>query len=174
MADETQVVETAVDETASVDTATGSQDVDYQAELTAKEEELNKVRIERDNYRKGMLKAKGKIPDDYSQDDDKPDLDDLVAQKVQEALLATKEAQIEAEKQQLLAKMAKENSELKIALANRSQVGSGGTGANQDGGMEVKNQFFSDAQIADLKKRGWDDEKIDLLRKNVGKATPSA
>lgn len=54
--------------------------------------------------------------------------------------------------------MAKENSELKIALKN--QPGSPtGSGTNQDK-LEVKTEFFTKEQLEELKVRGVDPQKV--------------
>lgn len=154
------------------DGGASTQPIDYQAELAAKDAELAKVREERENYRKGMLKAKGKAGDSGESDDDELSLDEKIDRKVEERLLATQEAKILKEKDELLGKALKENRELRTSLQNRNQISNNSQGGSNETKIEVGNQFFSDAQIAELKSKGWDDKKIEMLKKNVlrGKA----
>lgn len=144
--------------------------IDYQAELALKDAELAKVKEERENYKKGLLKAKGKLPDSELPGEHEQDLEELVNRKVEEKLLDTREAQIQKEKAELLEKALKENRELRLAAANRAQIPSGSQGSSSETTVEPTGQFFSDAQIAELKKKGWDDKKIEALKKNVLKA----
>lgn len=147
-------------------------EVDYEALLAQKDAEIAQVREEKDNYKKGLLKAKGKLPEFNQRDTDETeeDVDSLVARKVQEAMLSTKEAQLNAEKDLALKAVLKRNKELEIALKNRGQVTSpSADGSNQDKPEGKKDNYFSNDQITALRAKGYDDKKIELLKVNMSK-----
>ena len=140
---------------------------DYAAILAEKEAELAKVQEEKENYRKGLLKAKGKIIDDYQPDTDTESEDERIARIVDERLLSTKEAQISLERQAALDAVIKRNKELELALKNRSQIQSTSGGSNEDKPEIKTDNFFSEAQIKFFKDKGWSDEKIETAKKNM-------
>jgi hypothetical protein len=156
-----------------VEPAVIPQEVDYEAVLKAKDEELAKVKEEKENYKKGLLKAKGKLPEDYQTDTDEPeDAESLTRRIVQETLLSTKEAQLQVEKDQALAAVLKRNKELELALKNRGQITStSAEGSNQDKPEVNTDKYFSNEQIKALKAKGYDDKKIDILKKNMQKVS---
>jgi hypothetical protein len=175
MSENTNAVKENVETAASqqettVETSTQTQpEVDYEAELQKKDAEIAKVREEKENYRKGMLKAKGKLPeeDDNSSEED---LDAKIDRKVQERLLATRESQVQAEKDALVMSLAKKNKELALALKNRGQIStSSGQGSNQEKPEGRVDNTLSNDQINALKAKGWDDKKIDEFKKNLKK-----
>lgn len=128
-----------------------SAEVDLAAELEA-------VRTERDNYKKGMLKSKGKLPED---EENQENLDEVIARKVQEALNSTRDADLEAREKAAIEKILKENRELKLATQNRSQIGAGaGQGASIESQPSTTDTFFSAEQLAEFKKRKLDPEKV--------------
>jgi hypothetical protein len=140
------------------------------------EEEYNKLIAEnaklskeRDNYKKGMLLAKGKIVENDEEHTSLP-LEEQIEKIVQEKLLATQEAQNLMKQKELVERALKENKELKLALANRKQVDNSSVGTGSSEPIPVKDNFLSPAQINDLKSKGWDDKKIELFRKNLAKA----
>jgi hypothetical protein len=142
-------------------TTTGSE-VDYEAELAKKDAEIAKINADKENYRKGLLKAKGKIPDeDDNSSNEGEDIDSKVKRLVQEQLLATKEAQAIAEKENLVKDLARKNKELTLALKNRGQVTStSGQGSNQDRPEVKTDSVFSEAQLAALKAKGLNPEEV--------------
>jgi len=147
------------------------QEVDYEAILAEKDAELAKISQEKDNYRKGLLKAKGKIPEDYQSDADEPETTEaLIDRKVREAILSTKEAQLQVEKDQTISALIKRNREVETALKNRGQISSSaGEGSNQDKPEGKKDNYFSNDQISALRAKGYDDAKIETLKKNMTK-----
>lgn len=151
------------------------QEVDYEALLKQKDEELLKVREEKENYRKGMLKAKGKLPDDAETDNqDHESVDSLIEKKVKETFLSTREAQIQAEKDAAIAALAKRNRELEVALKNRGQITSATpVGTNQEIPVSKVDSYFSEEQIRSLKAKGYDDKKIERLKQNMIKGNQS-
>jgi len=164
-------VETAATQPEVVVTPTATE-VDYEALLATKDAEIAKVREEKDNYRRGMLKAKGKLPEEDDSSSNDEDIDAKIDRKVQERLLATKEAQFSAEKDALIMAMAKKTKELTLALKNRGQVTSpSGAGSNQEQPEGKKDNVLSNEQILALKARGFDDKKIEEFKKNMAKVS---
>jgi hypothetical protein len=174
---ETPAVETKVEAAApqpeTVATPIATEAVDYEAVLAKKDAELAEVRLERENYRKGMLKAKGKLPEEEEMDTSTPEgMEALVDRKVQEKFLSTKEAQLQADKDAALKAMIKRNKELEVALKNRGQIlSSTGTGSNTEKPEGKTDNYFSNEQIAALRAKGYDDKKIETLKKNMSKGT---
>jgi hypothetical protein len=118
--------------------------------ITAKDEEISKLKEERDNYKNVALKRLGKLPGDANFiAGEKTELS--VEEQVRLALLDKEIEKTQKEKDEKIRLMAKENSELKLALKNHPSQGLGGG----DGGssVTVKDNVFSEAQIADLTKR---------------------
>ena len=149
-----QSIETAPE----VDSPEASQENEILNALQAKDEEIARLARERDNYRKGMLKAKGKQKDYY--DDDEPDLEEKIDRIVAEKILSKEEDKVRAERDQMVQRLAIENAELRKAVANRTQVNvATGTGSSAEA-PEVKNEFFSQEQLEDLKAKGLDPEKV--------------
>lgn len=146
-------------------------EVDYEAELAKKDAVIAQIQGEKENYRKGMLKAKGKLPEEDQADAELPeDIDAKIDRKVAERLLSTKEAQAQAEKDEIIKKALKRNKELELALKNRGQVTStSGQGSNQEKPEGKTDNYFSNEQLSALKAKGYDDKKIAELKKNISK-----
>lgn len=163
-------IETAATQSEGVDTSTNnSTEVDYEAELAKANDKIVKLGQEKENYRKGMLKAKGKLPDeDDNSSNDGEDIDSKVKRIVQEQLLDTKEAQALADRDNLVKDLAKRNKELTLALKNRGQVTStSGQGSNQDRPEGKIDNVLSNEQLTSLKAKGWDEKKIEEFKKNL-------
>lgn len=60
----------------------------------------------------------------------------------------------------------KTQQEMAVALHNRQGISNTGQGASTEG-QEVQDNFFSKEQLAELKKRGYDDAKIERLKTNM-------
>ena len=132
-------------------------DTDYEKEFNALLEENAKIANDRDNYKKGLLAAKGKLPADLDIED--TDLESLIEKKVQDTLLRTKEFQNEQAKQDLIKGILKRNKELELALQSRdgiSRVAAGGS----TGPMEPKVSNWTLEQIEYFKKRGLNPDKV--------------
>ncbi len=126
--------------------------------------ELAKAKEERENYRRGMLAAKGKPVKDPV--DEESDLDTLVQQKVVQALEAEKEALVNKKYEAVVETLMLKNKEYALALQNKANMPNASAGTGQVD-KAVSDNFFSAEQLADLKKRGLDPEKVkaNLLRK---------
>ena len=163
-----QKVEVAAPQQEKVVTPQETTEVDYEKLLADKDTELNIVREKKEQYRKGLLKAKGKLPED---DDLEESLDDKVSRLVKEQILSTRESQVQAEKDALVTTLAKKNKELTLALKNRSQVtDTSASGSNQDKPDVKVDSFFSKEQISSFKAKGWSDKKIEDLKQNMSPA----
>lgn len=174
MSTEIKPVETKVEDAGTTTQAVvpTTTEVDSETLLAQKDAEIAKIATERDNYRKGLLKAKGKLPDEEELDTSTPEgLEALVDRKVAEKLLNTKEAQLQAEKDAIIKQTLKRNKELELALKNRTDVTStSGQGSNQEKPEGKKDNFFSNEQISALKVKGYSDAKIEALKKNMQNA----
>jgi hypothetical protein len=117
--------------------------------ITKKDEEIAKLKEERDNYKNVALKRLGKLPGDAEfLADGTTELS--VAEQVKIALLDKEIEKANQDKEAEARRLAKENAELRLALKNRPGQSIGGdSGAS----AEVKDNVFSPEQIADLKKR---------------------
>lgn len=117
--------------------------------LTLKDEEILKLREERDNYKAAALQRKGRLPADSEVLGE--DFDLFVEEKVK-TILADKEiSRREQEKTDEIRRMQKENAELRLAFQNRPGGSMGGSGSGSS--VEVKDNVFSSAQIDELTKR---------------------
>lgn len=165
MADETkkdEVVETAVEVAETTET-----EVDA---ITQKDEEIAKLKEERDNYKNVALKRLGKLPGDadfLEGADEKSGL--TVEEQVKKALLENEIARTEQEKDREIKRMAKENAELRLSLKNRPGAG---LGSDSGASTEVKDNVFSPAQLEVLKAKavrlGADPQEfIERAKKNI-------
>lgn len=142
-------------------------EVDYEKLLADKEAEIKQTRIEKENYRKGMLKANGKLPDDV---DDAPSKNwrEEARQIAREEFLVTQEGKLQAEKDSLINEALRQNKELQTALKNRGQMGSGtASGSNQDRFESKVDTVLSNDQLNALRAKGWDEKKIEAFKKNL-------
>lgn len=137
-----------------------TEDIDYEAEFTAAIEELDKISKDKENYRKGMLVAKGKMKPEETDEPDKEDIEAIIDRKVNEKLLASREAQAQAKLVELNKKLLKDKKELALALKNKAAL-SGSTFSGKGGTeTEVKEQYFTPEQLAYFQKRKLDPEKV--------------
>lgn len=131
---------------------------DVDASATDTEDELNlaeelvkalereqKLTEERDNYKEGMLKAKGKLKGDEDAGDE------------------TKKDSLAPALQPLLRRIK----ELETAAANRNQISTSGQGTGSETTLRVGDNMLSADQIVALKAKGWDDKKIARFKENL-------
>ncbi len=162
MSEEQKATETKTETIAS------QQEVDYEAVLKQKDEELAQVAKEKENYRKAYLKGASNKPEELVGTSTPEELESLVDRKVQEKFLLTREAQLQAEKDATISALAKRTKELEIALKNRSQITStSAQGSNQDKTEVKTDSYFSPEQLDHFKKQGKSDEWIEKAKKNM-------
>jgi hypothetical protein len=124
--------------------------------------ENEKLKSDNENYKTGMLSYKNqlkKLKDDgydIEDEDEKVSVENIAA-KVLEQIKPLIQPQ-----QAVQSDLAKQVSELAIALKNKSQVtvSTAAGGGNVETGEQPKREFFSEQQLSDLKKRGLDPEKV--------------
>jgi len=139
---------------------------DPEAKIATLIAENERLANDRDNYRKGMLAAKGKIETEDLDLSDPTQLASYVKKQVDEQLNASKYDQSREELTNYAKELARKNKELALALQNRT----GMTSTGQGSGASSKTSYFSEDQLAEFKKRGWSDEKIKLAETNMRKS----
>ncbi len=162
--EEKKAVETAEAEAAA---AEAKEPTELEKALAEKDAQLVKLAAERDNYKKGMLKAKGKVPKDDEDDSDEEEIEEKVTRLVKEQLLETQFNLAQKEKDDLILKTLARNKELETALKNRSQISTAGAGSSSETKLSPKDPVLSAEKLASLKALGWDDKKIELYKKNL-------
>ncbi len=150
-------VEKPAEELNNVQTAPAEQALaDLQAKYEALEAEKTQIEAEKDNYRRGMLKAKGKVEDDDTQLEDE---DERVRRIIREENARSNSTRIAEEQKQIVQTLLAKNKELAHALKNKPGTGSG-SGAGESVDTEVKDNFFSVEQLAEIKAKGLDPAKV--------------
>lgn len=140
--------------------------VDYEEVISSLLEEQKKLETERDNYRKGMLKAKGKHTEDEKDGDEEESLEAKIDRRVEEKLAATKAAQTQQQLEETVKKMAKELKEFKLAAANRQTIKSASQ-VTGDGTVDVPDNVLSPEALQECKAKGWSEEKIQRLKNTI-------
>lgn len=153
----------SVDQTVKKDPA-AEQGEDVGVLLDAMAKELDRVTSDRDNYRDGLLKAKAKAKSDGTD----LDMDEVVSIKVSEARLNDKISELKKSQEETIKRLARENSEAKLALKNRIAAGAASGAGSSQAEEVVQKDYFSPAQLEELKKKY---PKMDLerLKKNMQK-----
>lgn len=160
MADEqTQGVETNL-ETApaqgtgvETNTSTAAPVDDPEVKLSALLEENARLTRDRDNYRMAALALKGKKEIEDLDLSDPVQAQAFIQKQIEDRLLQEKQDRAAASVTEYTQKLARENKELKLALASKSVVNgvsSGGGGADNS---SVKTGFFSPEQKLALESR---------------------
>lgn len=152
--------------TDNADTSTAKTEIE-DAEARIAQLEADKARLieESANYKLGMLKAKGKVKEESFEDETE---DERIARIVQEKLSQTKMAQLDAEKEALTKRLAKENKELKLALQNKTKDPAAALGAHSES-MAVRDTSITPEQMAAFKAKGWTDKDIERYKKNLSR-----
>jgi len=157
MAEEKKPVDGTADAGRQDGTPTDKKEKDIADILVETDAELQKVRTERDNYRQGLKKAKGK-----QSDEDLEAEEERIRAIAREEYLKTQEGELSRKKDELIKKLADENRELRDA--NRSKAGVSRAAAGGESGKDVtppQNSPLSADLIAKLKnERGWTDDMI--------------
>lgn len=144
-------------------------DTDLLKLLADKDAELAKIKEERENYKRGMLIAKGKTKEDDEDAEGKPSVQELVRQAVREEMLSSKEQAIINEKDEIIKKALREKDELITTLKNRSQISTTGQGGSTETTTVVSDGILSEEKIQQLKKTGKSDAWIEAYKKNLMK-----
>lgn len=104
---------------------------DYEVILKEKDSKISRLSADRDNYRTGMLKYK-KLAEDNPNDESLNE--ERMKNMIKEEMVNSEIFKEQAEKTAIIETLAKENKELKIAIANKSQISSlpGGSSSSPD------------------------------------------
>jgi hypothetical protein len=157
MSEEQQAVEAsqpaATDDGVEKDqSAPAGKEEDLLKALEEKDAEIARLAKEKDNYKRGLLVAKGKLPEDDYQDGE--DVEVKMRRIVQEELINSQLAKTQAEKDNVIRKMAKQNEELRLAVKNRTQVNSANSVGFSNEEPEVKKEIWSKDQLEQFKSIG--------------------
>lgn len=134
---------------------------DAEARVAALEAEKATILEREANYRLAYLKERKKnepVDPDESEDD-------RIRRITREELAQNKVTQIDAEKENLLKKLARENKELKLAQLNKTDVPASTTSHSE--GQAVKDTLVTPDQEKGLRAKGWDDKMIERYKKNL-------
>jgi hypothetical protein len=147
-----------------VETPTPTEDGDAEARIVQLEAEKAKLIVESANYKLGMLKAKGKVQEDFEDESE----DDRIARIVQEKISETKIAQIDTEKDKLIKQTLRENKELKLALQNKTKDPLATLGTHSES-QKVQDTSITPEQMTAFKAKGWTDKDIERYKKNLSR-----
>lgn len=138
---------------------------DLLAKYSALEASKAKAEQEKENYRIAYLKEKAKKDSGESVDSD-----ELMRLTIREELANSQLATVALQQHDIIQATMKENRELKLANLNRSTTTSpAGMGSHSEA-PQVRDTLVTPDQDAELRKRGWDDKKIALYKKNYSKS----
>lgn len=132
-------------------------EIDLAAEYEALLKENERINSEKENYKRGILKAKGKLPEEEELDESE---DERIDRKVREQILSIREIETKQKEQEVIKKLIRQNKELKLTAQNRAQVSSASSGSSGEGKPESKQEYFTSEQLAYFKKRGINPETV--------------
>lgn len=137
---------------------------DAEAKIARLEAEKERITLERDNYKTGLLKAKGKLLADSSNleltDDDR------LRTIAREELANSELARIAEEQDGIIKATLKENKELKLALGSKTTVPVA-VGSHTESTVVRTDNLISSDQMAKFKAQGKDDKWIEAYKRNL-------
>lgn len=136
---------------------------DLSLKLASLEAEKVKLTEEKDNYRRAYLKVER---EHKSEDNENETADERMRRIAQEELANSRIAEITREVNDINIRALKENKELKLALLNKGGTPPAAMGTHSET-TAVADTLITQEQIADFKKRGWDDKTIERYKKNL-------
>jgi lysozyme family protein len=158
---ETPAVNTT--EPAAVQTDTITVDSgDYESRISTLEAEKNRLIEESANWKMAAMKAKSKQVD-FSDENESDD--DRMRRIATEAVANSRLAEITREQEAIIKKALRENSELKLAISNKTGV-SASTGSHTESVPVVGTQITPE-QLTAFKAKGWSDKDIERYKKNL-------
>ncbi len=162
MDEKTQATEATTQPIATEEAVQVPAQEDLESKNAALEAEKNRLIEEAANYKLAYLKEakKNKAPED--EDDD-----DRMRRIASETLANSRLAEIAREQDALIKKALKENSELKRAVNNRTDIPAS-VGTHSEG-TPVKDTMVTADQISAFKARGWSDKDIERYKANLRK-----
>ncbi len=136
---------------------------DAEARIAALESEKATLIQNEANYKIAFLKEKSK---NREPDPDETD-EERIRRITREELSQNKISQIDAEKETLLKKLARENKELKLAQLNKTDIPASTTTHTE--GQKVVDTLVTPEQLLAFKAKGWTDKDIERYKKNLVK-----
>ncbi len=137
---------------------------DAEARVAALEAEKAALIEESANYKLAYLKEKKKKEEVDLEEND----EERTRRIAREEVANSKISQIDSEKEALLKKIAKENSELKLALQNKTTTPPASIGSHSEG-IAPQDTTITPEQMAAFKARGWTEKDIERYKKNLQK-----
>jgi hypothetical protein len=132
--------------------------IDYEKEFSESLATIAKLQSDNENYKKGILRAKGKLPPEDEDIEENP-----ASVKIAEELVE--------QNKQILAmneKLVRDTKELRIALQNKAQISNTTPGTGSDPApFKAPDNLVSPQQLTYFKSRGWSDTKIEAYKKNL-------
>jgi len=169
---EDKIIPVKKDQEAGADKTTKSTvvktEVDDSDRIAQLEAEKAKLIEESANYKLGMLKAKAqnKGTEFFEEDAVTETPEETTRRIIREELVNNKISQIDSEKEALMAKILRENKELKLANLNKTTTTAPSSLGTDNEGIQVTSSILTADQITALKARGWDDKMIERYKKN--------
>lgn len=139
---------------------------DAEARIAELEAAKNKAIEEAANYKVAFLKEKNKSKRENLESEDESE-EDRVRRIMREEIANSTISKIDAEKEELLKKLAKENKELKLARKNTTDTPSS-IGTHSES-IAVTSTAITPEQTAAFKARGWTDKDIARYKENLKK-----
>ncbi len=133
---------------------------DPEARIAALIAENEKLARDRDNYRSATLALKGKAEVEDLDTSDPTQLAAFIQKQVDERLNETRATQADEDFKTYAKDLARKNKELALALQNKMGMAATGQGSGASSASESKVEYFSQEQLAEFKRRGWDEAKI--------------
>lgn len=142
------------EETVTIPQSVASTETDYEAKIA-------QLEVEKLNYKTAFLKEKSKNKEEIANESE----DEKIQRIVDEKIAATKLAEFDSQKEELLKKALKENKELKLAQLNKPNTPPAGIGSHNET-IPVSDTLITPEQLAALKARGFNDKDIERYKKN--------
>lgn len=136
---------------------------DLEAKNASLEAEKAKLIEESANYRVAYLKEKSKKVETFEGESD----DDKIRRIASETLSNSRLADIAREQDAIIKKALKENKELKLAYANKTDIPASQGSHNES--QPVRDTLVTQEQLAAFKARGWSDKDVERYKKNLNK-----
>lgn len=136
---------------------------DYEARIAQLEKEKADLVVRESNYKMALLKEKSKKEVDPDESEE-----DRIRRITLETISENKIVAIDAEKEELFKKLARENKELKLAQLNNTKLPPQAIGSDEEV-VTVKDTVITPEQLAAFKAKGWTDKDIERYKANLKK-----
>ncbi len=137
---------------------------DAQAQIAALEAEKAKLIEQNANVTLGMMKAKAKLKEEPSDEND----EEKMRRIAHETLANSRLTEIAQEQDAIIQRALKENRELKLAQLNKTGAPPAAVGTHSEG-TPVTDTLVTPEQMSAFKARGWSDKDIERYKKNLNR-----